>query len=167
MQVTPFWGCMIPLKYPQMERAVRLSMAKIGVELVDDNHFSCCPDPIYFKAGDKLTWFTLAARNLALAEEKGHDLVTMCSGCTATLSEAHHLLEEPLRLSGGQHSSRTVSAHSPGIGSLIVVTDPFVVLGGGERQESAAITDRHERHLFSLQELLDHQPVTGSAKATL
>jgi heterodisulfide reductase subunit B len=94
MQVTPFWGCMIPLKYPQMERAVRLSMEKIGVELVDENRFSCCPDPIYFKAGDKLTWFTLAARNLALAEEKGFDLVTMCSGCTATLCEVNHHLRE-------------------------------------------------------------------------
>jgi heterodisulfide reductase subunit B len=94
MQVTPFWGCMISLKYPQMESAVRLSMEKIGVELVDDNRFSCCPDPIYFKAGDKITWLTLAARNLAIAEEKGHDMVTMCSGCTATLCEVNHHLKE-------------------------------------------------------------------------
>jgi heterodisulfide reductase subunit B len=99
MQVTPFWGCMIPLKYPQMERAVRLSMEKIGVDLVDDNRFSCCPDPIYFKAGDKITWLTLAARNLAIAEEKGFDVVTMCSGCTATLCEVNHHLkaDEELR----------------------------------------------------------------------
>jgi heterodisulfide reductase subunit B len=39
---------------------------------------------------------TLAARNITIAEEKGLDLVTMCSGCTATLSEVnHHLKNDP------------------------------------------------------------------------
>ena len=90
--VSPFWGCMIPLKYPQMERAVRYVMEKLGIELVDDSRYSCCPDPIYFKAGDRLTWMTLAARNISLAEEKNLDIVTVCSGCTATLCEVNHEL---------------------------------------------------------------------------
>jgi len=94
MQLMPFWGCMIPLKYPQMESSVRICMANLGISLVDDARFSCCPDPIYFKAGDKMKWMTLAARNLSIAEEKGIDLITMCSGCTATLSEVNHHLKE-------------------------------------------------------------------------
>ncbi len=96
MKVIPFWGCMIALKYPQMEKAVRYSMDKLGVELVDEPRFSCCPDPIYFKAADKLTWLTLAARNIALAEEHELDIITMCSGCTSTLCEAnYHLKKDP------------------------------------------------------------------------
>ena len=96
MKVIPFWGCMIALKYPQMEKAVRYSMQRLGVELVDDPRFSCCPDPIYFKAADKLTWLTLAARNIALAEEHELDIITMCSGCTSTLCEAnYHLKKDP------------------------------------------------------------------------
>jgi heterodisulfide reductase subunit B len=98
MKAVPFWGCMISLKYPQMEKAVRYSMEKLGIELVDDVRFSCCPDPIYFKASDKLTWLTLAARNLAIAEEKELDLITMCSGCTSTLCEANHLLKHDKKL---------------------------------------------------------------------
>ncbi len=94
MKLMPFWGCMIPLKYPQMESAVRFSMEKLKVDLIDDARFSCCPDPIYFKAGDKMKWLTLAARNISIAEEKGLDLITMCSGCTATLSEVNHHLKE-------------------------------------------------------------------------
>ena len=94
MQIMPFWGCMIPLKYPQMESAVRFSMDKLNVELVETDQLSCCPDPIYFKAGDKMKWMTLAARNISIAEEKGLDLITMCSGCTATLSEVNHHLKE-------------------------------------------------------------------------
>jgi len=96
MKYAPFFGCMISVKYPQMEASVRKTMANLGMELVDLQGFSCCPDPIYFKAADKLTWMTLAARNITIAEEAGLDLVTMCSGCTATLSEANfHLKHDP------------------------------------------------------------------------
>ncbi|MCK4547269.1 MAG: CoB--CoM heterodisulfide reductase subunit B [Candidatus Eisenbacteria sp.] len=94
MRYAPFYGCMISLKYPQFEAAVRKTCPALGMELVDLEGFSCCPDPIYFKAGDKMIWLTLAARNLCIAEEAGLDIITMCSGCTATLSEAHHILEE-------------------------------------------------------------------------
>jgi len=90
----PFFGCMISMKYPQFEAAVRKTVQKLGLELVDVHGFTCCPDPIYFKADDKKEWLTIAARNLCLAEEAGHDIITMCSGCTATLSEAYHILEE-------------------------------------------------------------------------
>jgi heterodisulfide reductase subunit B len=98
MKIIPFWGCMIPLKYPQMERAVRICMKNLGIELVEENRFSCCPDPIYFKAGDKIKWLTLAARNLSLAEEQGLDIITMCSGCTSTLCEVNHHLKEDAEL---------------------------------------------------------------------
>ncbi|MFH0931390.1 MAG: CoB--CoM heterodisulfide reductase iron-sulfur subunit B family protein, partial [Candidatus Zixiibacteriota bacterium] len=98
MKYAPFFGCMISVKYPQMEASVRKTMANLGIELVDLEGFSCCPDPIYFKATDKLTWMTLAARNISIAEESGLDLVTMCSGCTATLSEVNYHLKHDLDL---------------------------------------------------------------------
>lgn len=96
MKVIPFWGCMIALKYPQMEKAVRYSLDKLSIELQDETRFSCCPDPIYFKAADKMAWLTLAARNISLAEEHELDIITMCSGCTSTLCEVnHHLKHDP------------------------------------------------------------------------
>ena len=52
------------------------------------------PRPIYFKTKDTLSWLTVAARNLCVAEEAGVDVVTLCSGCTATLKEARFLLDE-------------------------------------------------------------------------
>jgi heterodisulfide reductase subunit B len=94
MKVAPFLGCMIPIKYPQMEAAFRRTMPNLGVELVDLEGFTCCPDPIYFKAKDTFSWLTIAARNLCIAEEAGVDVVTLCSGCTATLKEARFLLAE-------------------------------------------------------------------------
>jgi len=94
----PFFGCMITVKYPQFEAAVRKTAPPLGIEFVDVKGFTCCPDPIFFKASDKMRWLTIAARNLCLVEDLGLDIVTVCSGCTATLLEARHLLEnEELR----------------------------------------------------------------------
>jgi len=93
-KIVPFWGCMMPLKYPQMELAIRKTFPNLGIELIDIEGFTCCPDPIYFRARDKMKWLTVAARNLAVAEETGLDVVTMCSGCISTLREAQFLLDE-------------------------------------------------------------------------
>ncbi|MGB9720110.1 MAG: CoB--CoM heterodisulfide reductase iron-sulfur subunit B family protein [bacterium] len=101
MKVVPFWGCMMPLKYPQMELAIRKTLPNLGVELVDIEGFTCCPDPIYFKARDKMKWLTIAARNLAVAEETGLDVITMCSGCISTLKEAQYILTEDEELKNG------------------------------------------------------------------
>ena len=91
-----FPGCLIPARHPAMEFAIRNTLPKLGIELVDLEGASCCPDPIYFKSKDKLSWLSVAARNLCLAEDLGLDIVTNCSGCTATLSETYHLLaDEP------------------------------------------------------------------------
>lgn len=98
LKFTPFFGCMISTKYPQFEASVRKTLPKLGVELVDLDGYSCCPDPIYFKAFDKEEWITLAARNICIAEEAGHDIITCCSGCTATLKEANHLMHEDISL---------------------------------------------------------------------
>jgi len=89
-----FPGCLIPARHPAMEFAIREALPKLGIEIVDLEGASCCPDPIYFKSKDKLDWLTVAARNLTLAEDKGLDLFTNCSGCTATLSESYHLLKD-------------------------------------------------------------------------
>jgi heterodisulfide reductase subunit B len=89
-----FPGCLIPARHPAMESAIRSTLTNLGIEIADLEGASCCPDPIYFKSKDKLNWLSVAARNLTLAEEQGLDVFTNCSGCTATLSETRHLLED-------------------------------------------------------------------------
>jgi heterodisulfide reductase subunit C len=89
-----FPGCLIPARHPAMESAIRSTLKNLGIDIADLEGASCCPDPIYFKSRDKLDWLSVAARNLTLAEEQGLDVFTNCSGCTATLSETRHLLED-------------------------------------------------------------------------
>jgi heterodisulfide reductase subunit B len=43
-------------------------------------------------------WVTLAARNLALADEQALDIVTLCNGCYATLKHCRGLLKSDSRL---------------------------------------------------------------------
>lgn len=98
MKYIPFFGCMMTIKYPWFEAVVRRTLTTIGFELVDVEGFTCCPDPIYFQAHNKLDWYAVAARNISLAEDLGHDIITTCSGCTATLSEVNLALKEDAEL---------------------------------------------------------------------
>ena len=100
MKYIPFFGCMMTTKFPWFEAAVRRSLDTIGLEMVDIDGFTCCPDPIYYQARNKMEWYTIAARNLSLAEDLGHDIITTCSGCTATLSEVNLALKEDDKLRG-------------------------------------------------------------------
>ncbi|MFH1842974.1 MAG: CoB--CoM heterodisulfide reductase iron-sulfur subunit B family protein [bacterium] len=94
MKFAFFPGCMIQVRHPQMEAAVRKTVPSLGIELVDLPGLGCCPDPVFFKSLHKLDWLVLSARNLAVAEQAGLDYVTICSGCTETLAEGAHLLNE-------------------------------------------------------------------------
>ena len=90
--ITFFSGCLIPTKYPQVELATNVIARNLEIPVKQVKGFSCCPDPIYFRARDNYQWLTLAARNLALAREAKVDIVALCSGCNSTLRDAAHIL---------------------------------------------------------------------------
>ena len=90
-----FPGCMIQVRYPQMEAAVRKTVApKLGIELVD------LPGPRLLPGSGLLQVAAQAGLAGAGRAQPGHrragglDFVTICSGCTETLCEAAHLLNE-------------------------------------------------------------------------
>jgi len=91
-----FLGCIMPLRYPGIESSTREVMNSLGVELVDIQGASCCPAPGVTRSFDQNYWMTVAARNLALAEKMGMDIITICNGCFDTLFEvAHKLNHDP------------------------------------------------------------------------
>jgi heterodisulfide reductase subunit B len=85
-----FQGCMIPVKLPYLELVARTVIPEIGAELVDVDGFTCCPDPVGVGAVDPLTWVTIGARNISLAEEQDLDMLTLCNGCAYTLNHTVH-----------------------------------------------------------------------------
>jgi heterodisulfide reductase subunit B2 len=80
-------------------RGLGLSTAAIArpldIELVEIEDWNCCGSTPYGSL-DEEEAVVVAARNLALAEKAGFDVVTPCSSCYVTLAKANrHLKEHP------------------------------------------------------------------------
>ncbi|MEM2994689.1 MAG: heterodisulfide reductase-related iron-sulfur binding cluster [Candidatus Bathyarchaeia archaeon] len=87
-----FLGCQIPMRLTSIEIASKKVFEKVGLEAVDTTGYSCCPEPVISRLLDKTAWLATSARNLALAEELGLDLMTLCNGCYETLVETNDVL---------------------------------------------------------------------------
>jgi heterodisulfide reductase subunit B len=94
-----FLGCIIPHRYPSIERATKMIFEDLDMDLLDMEGASCCPAPGVFGSFDRVTWASIAARNLTIAEAGGHPITTGCNGCFASLWEANYELkhDEELR----------------------------------------------------------------------
>ncbi|MEX2706653.1 MAG: CoB--CoM heterodisulfide reductase iron-sulfur subunit B family protein [Candidatus Freyrarchaeum guaymaensis] len=89
MRYALFLGCLIPFRLPSLEFTSRKVLERMGVELEDVPEFACCPNTIAVEAVNDDYWYSLAARNLALAEERGLDILCLCSGCSESLKKAN------------------------------------------------------------------------------
>jgi len=87
-----FLGCAIPYRVSAYEISTRKILQKLGVELVEMLEFNCCGLPLDPVSHE--TMLILAARNLALAEEKGLNILTLCPGCAGTLKKVNKMLKE-------------------------------------------------------------------------
>jgi len=65
----------------------------LDLELVELEDWNCCGSTPYTSV-DELASFCSSARNLALAEKRGLDLVTPCSACYVILSRTNSYLKE-------------------------------------------------------------------------
>jgi len=87
-----FVGCTTLSRLPGYEKSARKVAEKLGVELVDMPGSSCC-GTTYMETLDHKAFLALAARNIAIAEEMGLDIVTVCNGCTEVLTKANRELK--------------------------------------------------------------------------
>jgi heterodisulfide reductase subunit B len=91
-----FLGCAIPYRVASFEISARKVLAKLGVELVEMPEFNCCGLPLDPVSHEMM--LVLAARNLALAEQKGLNILTLCPGCAGTLKKVNRMLKEDPQL---------------------------------------------------------------------
>lgn len=91
-----FLGCAIPYRVSGYEISARKTLRKLGIELVEMPEFNCCGlpmDPV-----DHEMMLVLAARNLAIAEKEGMNILTLCPGCAGTLRKVNKMLKEDRNL---------------------------------------------------------------------
>ncbi len=92
MRFAFFIGCNIPVRLKQYETASRAVLGKLGVELVDIPEFGCCGYPL--RNIDFNAFVLSSARNLALAEGRNLNMITLCKCGYGTLRMADHLMRE-------------------------------------------------------------------------
>jgi heterodisulfide reductase subunit B len=91
-----FLGCAIPYRVAAFEISSRKVLAKLGVQLEEMPEFNCCGLPLDPVSHEMM--LILAARNLALAEQRGLDIITLCPGCAGTLKKVNKTLKEDTAL---------------------------------------------------------------------
>ncbi|MGD8611210.1 MAG: CoB--CoM heterodisulfide reductase iron-sulfur subunit B family protein [Desulfobacterales bacterium] len=90
MKFALFYGCNIPARVEQYADATRAVSARLGIELVEIAAFNCCGYPI--RNSDHRAYVLSAAKNLAVAEQAGLDMLVMCKCCYGSLKRAEHFL---------------------------------------------------------------------------
>jgi len=87
-------GCVAQESGKELDMATRWVARALGIELVEFPSFSCCGSGFMDEANEVLN-VALNARNLAIAERAGLEMLTICSTCQGMLSLANLRLTDP------------------------------------------------------------------------
>lgn len=87
-----FPGCSLEATAAAYSQSVKAVSGPLELELVELEDWNCCGSTPYGSTNE-LAAVCIAARNLALAEKTGLDLVTPCSACYTTLQNANHNIQ--------------------------------------------------------------------------
>lgn len=92
MKFALFIGCNIPARVPHYELSALSVLKKLNLQTVAIREFNCCGYPI--RNADFKSFVLMSARNLALAQKQGLNIMTLCKCCYGSLKKAAHLLQE-------------------------------------------------------------------------
>jgi succinate dehydrogenase / fumarate reductase, cytochrome b subunit len=87
-------GCVAQESGKELDLATRWVCRALGIELAEFPTFSCCGSGFVDEANEVLN-VAINARNLAIAERAGLDLLTICSTCQGMLTLANVRLTDP------------------------------------------------------------------------
>ncbi|HTW76615.1 MAG TPA: CoB--CoM heterodisulfide reductase iron-sulfur subunit B family protein [Thermoplasmata archaeon] len=94
MKLAYYPGCVAQESGKELDMSTRWVCRTLGIELVEFPSFSCCGSGFVDEANEVLN-VAINARNLAIAERAGLDLLTICSTCQGMLSLANLRLTDP------------------------------------------------------------------------
>lgn len=86
-------GCSLSATGKAYDISTREVCERLEIQLEELPDWNCCGATAYFSVDDTAS-MAVAARNLAIAEKVGHDLVTPCSACYITLAKTNYYFRE-------------------------------------------------------------------------
>lgn len=90
-------GCSLMATNRAYDISTRSVARELGVELVELDDWNCCGATAYLPVREKRA-FVLSARNLALAEQNGRELATVCNACYVVLRKTNKYMAEDAHL---------------------------------------------------------------------
>ncbi|SDO83859.1 CoB--CoM heterodisulfide reductase iron-sulfur subunit B family protein [Desulforhopalus singaporensis] len=91
MKYAFFQGCNIPIRIKQYAESTKRVLQKLGVELEIVDQFNCCGYPA--RNVDETAYILPSVRNLAIAQQRGLDIMVVCNCCFASLQKAKNVME--------------------------------------------------------------------------
>lgn len=92
MEYALFLGCTVPVRGMHYDISSRKVLERLDVKTKDLSEFACCGFPV--ENVDYLSAYSMAARNIAIAEDECLDIITLCSACTGTLTRVNSKLKD-------------------------------------------------------------------------
>ncbi|MEM3522001.1 MAG: heterodisulfide reductase-related iron-sulfur binding cluster [Candidatus Bathyarchaeia archaeon] len=89
-----FLGCTIQIRLPNIESTSKLVLNKFGIKIHEMDGVSCCPEPYTTGLISRELRLALGARNIAIGDAMGLDIMCICNGCYETLFEVKNALNE-------------------------------------------------------------------------
>jgi succinate dehydrogenase cytochrome b subunit len=93
MRLAYYPGCVAQESGRELDIATRWVCQRIGIELVEVPKFACCGSGFVDEVNSVLNT-AINARNIALAEQQGLDILTICSTCQGMLTLAQRRMKE-------------------------------------------------------------------------
>jgi len=93
LEYTYYPGCSVGATSVWYDRSLRAVAKALDIELHELEDWNCCGATAYMSVRELMS-FCISARNLALAEPLGRDLVTPCNACFTVLNKTNRYFEE-------------------------------------------------------------------------
>jgi heterodisulfide reductase subunit B len=116
--------CTTPIFLKQYETSTNAVLEKFGIGIEGDSEFNCCGYPL--RNFSHKAYLLASARNLALAERKGLDMLTVCNCCYGSLKHAEHTLREDAAV--GEEIRKTLAGEGLGYEGAITAKHLLEVL---------------------------------------
>lgn len=93
MKYAYYPGCSLEKTQRGYDESVREVFKALGQELVEIDDWNCCGATVYMSVKETVS-LAVSARNLALAEKMGLDILAPCSSCFTVLSKTNRILDQ-------------------------------------------------------------------------